>query len=459
MVQNGAKTTNATDLAVAKFLPPEFNALHGKSAAEVFLDTLPPSCLALTCDLVGQYFGFNGKCWEPLTDEYICLMLLKHPVVVNQGKKNPIGIVKKIKQELDWRCPDKHFGQTLDATSPSIVNCLNTEVWINDDGMIEQKPHNAKSGQLSCLPFAYDPQATCPTLEAALQGIFAASSNPADMIRHFFELVGYCLQNRRHIPMWVFLIGKGRNGKSKLLQTIERLLGQSSVLNMSLSELQLDRFNMIALRDKKAFIDDDMKSNMKLDDGLLKRISEAKVLTTRGAYGKGHVQFESQVVPWLASNHYPTSDDNTEGFNRRLQVIPFDHVFTQSEDDPTLFPKIWATEMPGFLNEAIKGYQRICQRGSLLSPADCLKAAKTFMINSNPLQEFLDDACEVTGSGWVTLKLFREHMNLWAKDQGHKISVPGNKLKSSLENMGYEVSKIQGMNSVKGISFKVITIA
>ena len=85
MVQNGAKTTNATDLAVAKFLPPEFNALHGKSAAEVFLDTLPPSCLALTCDLVGQYFGFNGKCWEPLTDEYIC-----HPSCIsrNQLRKN-----------------------------------------------------------------------------------------------------------------------------------------------------------------------------------------------------------------------------------------------------------------------------------------------------------------------------------------------------------------------------------
>ena len=44
------------------------------------------------------------------------------------------------------------------------------------------------------------------------------------MARHWNELLGYAIQPVRDIPSWWLLIGHGSNGKTKLLQTMQRLV-------------------------------------------------------------------------------------------------------------------------------------------------------------------------------------------------------------------------------------------
>lgn len=106
-----------------------------------------------------------------------------------------------------------------------IINFLNGELWIGKDGNEELRPHKPESRLFYCLPFAYDPKAKASLYEKVMLDIFAESSNPKEMCRHWFEFFGYAIQPQRFIACFFMMIGHGRNGKSVNLQTIQKVLG------------------------------------------------------------------------------------------------------------------------------------------------------------------------------------------------------------------------------------------
>ena len=62
---------------------------------------------------------------------------------------------------------------------------------------------------------------------------------------------------------------------------------------------------------------------------------------------------------------------------RRLMVLPFDRTFTEQEKDPDLFEDIWANELPGVLNQALRGYQRLLERGTKFKRPKDVRQATT----------------------------------------------------------------------------------
>ena len=55
------------------------------------------------------------------------------------------------------------------------------------------------------------------------------------------------------------LIGKGANGKTRLLNTVTRLLGPQATCFGNVEHLEGNRFSLGALRGKLLFVDDDVK--------------------------------------------------------------------------------------------------------------------------------------------------------------------------------------------------------
>jgi hypothetical protein len=92
----------------------------------------------------------------------------------------------------------------------------------------------------------------------------------------------------------------------------------------------------------------------KVPDGILKTISEAKEVTGEYKY-KSPFNFTVRTVPVLLCNNIPSLADLSHGMLRRLQVIPFDRTFTGDDKDSGLFDRIWADELPGVLNRALRG--------------------------------------------------------------------------------------------------------
>ena len=402
----------------------------------------------------GSYWAFNGRHWEPTSDAALGKLLMMEAAKSQPFCTNIQQLVGNAMKTLGYMLGGDEDLMGFNAVPLPVVNCANGEVWLDADGKPELRKHDPASRLTSCLPIAFEPSATCAMHDKAMLEIFGKTSDPPDMVRHWSETVGYAIQPRRDIPVFVILIGHGANGKSKSLQTVQHLLGSAAVMNAPIANFQRDRFNIAGLHGKLLFIDDDMGANTHLDDGLLKAISEAKEMSTRHAYGKRHFKFLCLALPIMAGNHYPTTSDNSHGLRRRAMVIPFDRRFGPGEADKELFPKIWQSELPGVLNRALEGLARLRKRGDFKLPVDCVRAAQEFMAQANPLVAFIEDETIVDPKGHTLLRDFREAMTLWATGQGMKKPVPNKRLKRQLEGLGYEVKMVEGYNRVYGLTLK-----
>ena len=350
---------------------------------------------------------------------------------------------------------DEHALSISDDVHP-VINVKNGELWIGDDGIAKLRPHQPDSGLTYCLPIVYNPNVECSRYDQALQEIFGQAKYPEELIRHWHEFVGYAIQPRRDIASFWLLIGHGANGKTSLLNTLQKLVGPDAVMNDSMAGFLRDRFNTAYLQDKLLFIDDDLTENLKLNDGLLKKISEQKTISARRAHGRHKVSFTCRALPVMAGNSYPNTGDISRGLLRRAQVIPFDRTFSKSEQDSTLFRRIWDDEMPGVLNRALAGIQRLRQRGGQFDPpVDCERAQADFFAHANPLIGFLKALCVNDPSARWRLMDMRAAIKAWAKEQGIKqLNCADNTLKQKLTGLGYKVSMIKGYATVHGIGFE-----
>lgn len=198
-----------------------------------------------------------------------------------------------------------------------VINCLNGELWIEEDGKTKLKPHSPESRQTYCLPIIYDPKSTCPMYDKALSEIFGEANDPENMVRHWHEFMGYAIQPQRDIASFWMFIGHGSNGKSKLIETLQKLVGPDAVLNDQISSFQRDRFNVAALVGKILFVDDDLAEGVILADGLLKKISEAKEVSARNPYGREKFNFRCLALPVMAGNSYPTTRSHGPELNTK----------------------------------------------------------------------------------------------------------------------------------------------
>src|SRR5690606_26087241 len=105
-----------------------------------------------------------------------------------------------------------------------VLNVSNGEIWLHGD-MVELRPHRPWTGQTTFTDIDYDPSAQSPLYDTALTEIFSKATDPAAMIRHWHEFAGYAIQSSRPVPSFWLLIGKGANGKSKLLDIVRKLVG------------------------------------------------------------------------------------------------------------------------------------------------------------------------------------------------------------------------------------------
>lgn len=403
----------------------------------------------------GRFFRFATTHWVQISDDHIRKLIFNaaNHAFASSGEPSLQTLVNKaVACFKDMLGVDESIGDFPDDID-AIINVLNGELWIGLDGSVKVRPHNPASRLTYCLPIEYDHEAKCPKFDQALLDIFAKSTNPQDMARHFMELFGCTIQPVRDIPHFALLIGQGANGKTKLLETIQKLLGPDATLNDSVARFTRDNFNLAYLQGKLAFIDDDVSEGTVLDDGLIKKISEGKTVSARRAYGHDKVTFVCRAMPIIAGNSYPKTRDISHGMARRALVVPFERVFKAAEQDMALFPAIWGEELPGVLNLALAGLKRLRARGNQFDlPKDCIEARDEFFRHANPLFAFLHEQCAAEAGSKLKLMDMRAAIKAWMSEQGiTKSDVANNSLRRKLSGLGYEITEINGYPCVWNI--------
>ena len=348
----------------------------------------------------------------------------------------------------------------LEQEPLSVINVANGEIWIDGKtGTWKLKKHKPKSYLLSCLSSVeYDPSADCPLMDETLADIFSKQPDSQDVIRHIWELFGYCMQPRKNIPSWWLFYGRGANGKTLILRILSALLGDS-VLEHSIGNLDTSK-NTHAFADlpgKLVLIDEDIRSNTILPDDFLKKVSENKVLLANPKF-KVPFRFRCTVTPILAANTVPITRDLSEGMLRRANVIPFLRRFMPEEMDLDRDQKIIENELSGVLNRALAGLARLRKRGRFKMPKSCRNARRGWLYESTPLLSFISDCCVRSKTGQVELKQLWTVYDDWCDEfeiePRYRYSVRG--LAKVLIENGFNRGRMKGSGarSIKGLALK-----
>lgn len=369
-----------------------------------------------------QFWLYTGTHWRPIKDTVIASELQKiansewkhiNAMWAAQGKKSSTmaALVSSALVCLGHTIVQAGDPLHLNSARQSIINCLNGEVWLEQNGPV-LKPHNRESFLTFCSPIVYDSDATAPLFESAMRGILSLPGGEAmpdqeEMVRHVVELIAYSIQPSRNIKMFVIVMGPGDNGKTTFTKILRLILGEDAIVYDRLSGVDEsgNRFAAGRLVGKLVLVDDDMSHEYLLPDGLLKKIAEEKPLTAEMKF-KDNFSFVSQVVPWLLGNSWPRTRDLTRGMQTRANVIYLPRSFLKvaecGEDHPDrqrpeIWAKVYSEEMPGVLNRMINAYYTLNQRGGFLPPESAQKAFDMWLSDANIVARFLSDACERIG--------------------------------------------------------------
>lgn len=321
----------------------------------------------------GTFQHFCGTHWKSLPEAQLGGMILKNlPQDFRRGLR-PSTAVREVIAQLKMLSAADHEVPDISEAHP-VINVANCELWVPADGSAQPRPHDPSSEQRHCLAVNYDPDAQCPEYDNALSEIFSGSPAQEELAEFWNEIVGYTLQPSRPDARIFVGSGQGGDGKSSLAGLLMTMLGKHQVAAMPISKLDSDDFMISHLEGKRLLLDDDVAVDTVLPDGILKTISERKLVTAARKF-RDAVEYEVCAVPILLCNSVPRLLDKSSGFRRRLCVIPFDRRFTDLEADRGLFQRIRETEMSGVLNRALAGLKRVVQRDWKLAPPDAVLQA------------------------------------------------------------------------------------
>ena len=400
----------------------------------------------------GRFWNYDGRLWQAIPDQWLSGKVLQ-AIVRNPNKKQPTAsLLSQVMTLLRAKLAMKDDVLGFRDDPKPVINCSNGKVWIGDDGSLEMRAHRADSFLRHCLDVKYDENASCPQYDKALIEIFSKAENPKRMVRHWNELVGYIIQPSRDIATIVILLGDGDNGKTKLTTTVIRLLGSQLVHAQRVEDLDRNRFTLGSLFGKYMFVDDDVKAGARLPDGMLKTISEAKVVSGELKY-QPSFNFVVRTVPVLLCNNIPSLADLSHGMLRRLMVIPFGRRFTEDEKDLDLFSRIWAQELPGVLNRALAGYKRLIGRGiKFKRPEAVMEATQRWIQQANPLPAFVESCCSRRPDGRYLVQDFYGAYSEWTQEMGYTLTQNRMSVSRNLTHLGFATKKTNKGEAILGLA-------
>ena len=354
-----------------------------------------------------QFWTYNGVYWQTVSREYIGkfviqnLDLLRTKMTIKQSENelvtNAVNLIARLKatadDPLDLKCKPK-----------PIINCLNGELWLNSKGDYKFKKHKAESHLINVSNVKFNPKATCPKYDAALRETFKKLPDCEDVMRHFYEIIGYILHPEKRPAQFFLFRGHGSDGKTTQMKIISALLGDA-VLPESIERFATGNFAdshaTSSLVGKLLVYDDDLDKNFTLPDGTMKKLAEDGLITANPK-GAQPFTFTKICTVVMCCNGVPKTKDMSRGIRRRAQVVPFTRGFGYDDEDNentvnlNIADEIIETELPGILNKALEGLKRLKQRGYFKEPQSCLDAKNSWLDCANPVAGFIRDRVDIT---------------------------------------------------------------
>ena len=217
------------------------------------------------------------------------------------------------------------------------------------------------------LPVSYTPlhiRKETPYFDKWLDDLFVDEDK--DILQ---EYLGYCLIPTTKAQKSLILIGKGGEGKSILGQIIFSIFGQAMTAPHDVDAFFNDKFKIPELENQLIVFDDDLKNQALSNSGIYKKMITNVLYITADRKGEQPFKFKPFARYIMLSNEMLKSDDDTDGFYRR--IIPI-HVKAQNPDRKNIYNlgELITNESEGILQWALLGLKRLIDNDYQFSNSD-----------------------------------------------------------------------------------------
>lgn len=328
----------------------------------------------------------------------------------------PFESILKAEYEKDKSVPKQQDNLTLQwnlARGNSVafwsnppLDKINFQNGILDLRTLTLEPHSEKSREFlfpNQIQFPWEPKSICPTWDKVLNNTLGEGEAVAVK-----EIFGYLFFPDLDRQKAFLFQGPGGNGKSTVLDVLEKLLGSTNCSSVSFQDIESNRFSLVNLVGKLANIDADMSSRripssqrfLKITSGLDRLDIEQKFREIQTG-----VRLYSRLL--FSCNKFPRCDNDTEAFWSRWIVLKFckksfrDGQANSNEriEPSNLIPMLMA-EAPGIIRTSIEAYKKVRERGSFTQTDDMKAWFQEFKFNTDSLSVWLNENT-VRGEGFA----------------------------------------------------------
>lgn len=266
---------------------------------------------------------------------------------------------------------------------------------VGPTGALNVVPHDPAHGNLHVLPAQSQDVFDAMMEMSAGEGKdtylmrFLRSSLSDDQLtfmRRWFGL-HLVLDHLSHHPQkFVYMYGKGGNGKGVLSELLEELVTSRAVAHLRLSDLKVSS-NVERLAGAVSMLSGE--SSPDTDEDVFKQITAGETVNVNPKY-RDPYSLRATCLVTQSSNLTPSFRDVSNAIARRLIAIRMEHRPSEGELIPDLVERVRRDEYPYLAAFALQGAVEVIEAGRLVVPVAIANLSESLARPSRPVDLFYE---------------------------------------------------------------------
>lgn len=407
-------------------------------------------CTALYADTLmiadsGRWFTYTGGRWvveERIAYQRMIKALRARQEIIVKRKPRTDETGNELESDVKRRQKDLQKAIALENYSQKalLANLQNIATQVSEDEL-DNNPHllgvangviDLRTGQLcppnasmlitKYTPIRYNPHA--PTPKRWLQFLHEIFAGDGDLIEFVRLVIGYALTGLTKEQCFFVLYGNGANGKSTFINVLSHILGvyaQSASFNTFEQGKETSTGEDLAkLNGARLVVTSEVQENSRFNAQRVKALTGGDEISCRFLY-KSRFTYRPKFKVFMAVNHKPTVRDDSEGFWRRVRLIPFTQSFMGANADNRLEEKL-LSESEAILTWCVEASMDYLKSG-LTMPQSVMVATQAYRNENDILGLFLDEKCTQGANVQCKSKTLYEAYSAFAEENGlHALS-------------------------------------
>lgn len=390
------------------------------------------------CQKYKKWYTYYNGAWrkdmsevlvaEKLKDFFRIMLIYCGEIIDDELRKQYTAFINKVgdRRMRDRILKDAMGEMLIDAaefdSNPYLINCLNGTYNLKTMTFTEHKWDDFLTMQAN---FDYTVMRIEP-LPRWVQFIDEITQGDKEKAEFIQIALGYSLlgSSNEHC-MFIAHGATTRNGKSTLLETVGKILGDYagsppvSVITKAERAKNAEAANphLASLKGKRFVHFEESDEYGRLDESKIKQMTGGTAITARNLY-ESPVTFTPQCTMWLSCNDLPAVRDKSIFASDRIKLIPFNRHFKKSERDTTLEKQFSQPDAKkGIFAWLLEGY-RLYKKKGLVSPECVSQAVSQYEKDNDLVMQFLEERCEKTDKGGTLAKDLYDAYSSWCKRNG-----------------------------------------